>query len=467
MTVPTLLRMICFLASRTISINWINRGIGLDEQGNLAGAINAFRKATEEDVLSEKAWQNLGVALMRKGSREHSSSPLMQSAEAFHKATALGTDARENLALLKKKLVKMFPTACTNTRGRLFKVCQRIDRDLASIKRTPDESCKSEIDREKSLSQLECKERVTIKVTAKEREEGFLSSWTLRKLAQGFEDCGVVVIKGVYKDELVTRLIAAQNNHFNHWMETFSEINSTTYDMRSEGRYEIMLPMEPPFTNEAFLRAPLLYPLLQRLLGTAMEIDTFSSLILFPHTPKMHWHRDTDFLFSKEKKLDQPAHGIVVFVPMVNISPDMGPTEFVLKSHIPCSEAQLKGYVIEDTVQSLCPWARSRFKATAGIGDAILLDTRIFHRGTGNVSNKHRPMLKVSYVKDFWFDRVNYNSQHTRRFEDITSKLRKLLTRVDTRAYIRNLEAVLKENGLEADKSRLNFNSHDYSIITD
>merc|ERR1719357_630688 len=102
-----------------------------------------------------------------------------------------------------------------------------------------------------------------------------------------------------------------------------SEINSTSSNMRSEGRYEIMLPMRPPFTNDALLRAPLVWPLLYDLLGPMIEIDTFGLLQLLPHTPRMHWHRDTDFLFQYDPQPNQPSHGIVVFVPMVDISTDM------------------------------------------------------------------------------------------------------------------------------------------------
>jgi len=465
MAIAALWFIICFLAETASSFDWMQRGFELNDQDNLAGATDAFRRAIEEDILSSNAWQNLGVALLRKGIEELASSPLMQSAHALHKATLLGADTHENLVALKGSIDKIFHGACSNQRSKLFEVCLGIDRDISLSGSKPEQTCKSNEDRERRLTDLECKSRIVFKVTALERELGFLSSSSFKKLSQTFGDCGVLVIKGGYDRELIEKLNSAQHNHFQQWLENSSEINSTSSDMRSAGRYEIMLPMRPPFTNDALLRAPMVYPLLKKLLGSMIEIDTFGLLTLFPHTPKMHWHRDTDVLFSYDQQPDQPSHGIVVFIPMVDITTDMGPTEFVLKSQIPCSDSQLREYLFEDVFLDLCPWFGSRWKATAGMGDAILLDTRILHRGTENKSDKRRPMLKISYVKDFWYDSVNYKSPHTKSFETLSPKLRKLLTRVDTRGYFRHLEALLKENELELGNSKLHYRTYDYKVL--
>lgn len=466
MAIVALLFTNCFLAETATSSDWMRRGFELSNEDNLDGATDAFRRAAEEDMLSGIAWQNLGVALLRKGTKELASSPLMQSAQALHKATALGANTNENLVALKNNIELIFPGACFNQRRKLFEVCLSIDRDISLSSRKDEKTCTSNEDRNRRLADLECKSRIEFKVTASERERGFLSSSSIEKLAQAFGDCGVLVIKGGYDRELIENVNSAQHNHFQQWFRNSSEVNNTSSDIkRSEGRYEIKLPMRPPFTNEALLRAPLVYPLLQNLLGHMIEIDTFGLLTLFPHTPKMHWHRDTAILFSYDQQPDQPSHGIVVFIPMVDISTDMGPTEFILKTQIPCAQSQLQEYLFEDVFLKLCPWFGSTWKAIAGMGDAILLDTRILHRGTENRSDKRRPMLKISYVKDFWYDSVNYKNPHTQSFETLSPQLRKLLTRVDTRGYFRHLEALLKENELELGNSKLHYRTYDYKVL--
>jgi hypothetical protein len=71
----------------------------------------------------------------------------------------------------------------------------------------------------------------------------------------------------------------------------------------------------------------------------ALEVDTFSHVTSKPHSPRQHWHRDAGALFDGVGDLGShqlPPHGVVTFVPLIDVSEELGPTEYLLKSHIPC-----------------------------------------------------------------------------------------------------------------------------------
>ena len=71
----------------------------------------------------------------------------------------------------------------------------------------------------------------------------------------------------------------------------------------------------------------------------ALEVDTFSHVTSKPHSPRQHWHRDAGALFDGVGDLEShqlPPHGVVTFVPLIDVSEELGPTEYLLKSHIPC-----------------------------------------------------------------------------------------------------------------------------------
>ena len=76
-----------------------------------------------------------------------------------------------------------------------------------------------------------------------------------------------------------------------------------------------------------------------------------------------------------------PVHALNVFVPLVHLTLDKGPTEFVPGSHI--------DYDVGTASQV----------RTLGAGSALLFDYRLKHRGLGNNSTEERPLLYITYAR--------------------------------------------------------------------
>merc|ERR1712238_487467 len=95
-----------------------------------------------------------------------------------------------------------------------------------------------------------------------------------------------------------------------------------------------------------------------------------------------------------------PCHCLNVFVPLVDMAPELGPTEFVPYSHF---EYGVSPY------QTAAPCGRG--------GQAVIMDFRLKHRGLANRStNTPRPLLYITYVKpDFVLsDKYGYNFSSAR-----------------------------------------------------
>lgn len=129
-----------------------------------------------------------------------------------------------------------------------------------------------------------------------------------------------------------------------------------------------------------------------------------SMLIAAPGSQDQQFHFDT-----KHLNLDEhyPAHIINVFIPLIDIqSEDLGPTELIPESHIqtrllqnPQTRAQAKARPYPLPV-----------KPFMNVGDVLIFDFRILHRGMGNKSirNINRPVLVLAFSIPSFHDTANW-----------------------------------------------------------
>jgi len=101
------------------------------------------------------------------------------------------------------------------------------------------------------------------------------------------------------------------------------------------------------------------------------------------------WHTDVGQLFEGGPNL--PCHCLSVFIPLVNMSDDNGPTEFSLGTHMDAEEYP------HGEVSMICE-----------AGTAIIFDSRVLHRGTANHTTQDRPVLYFQYAKSWFQDPLNY-----------------------------------------------------------
>lgn len=125
-----------------------------------------------------------------------------------------------------------------------------------------------------------------------------------------------------------------------------------------------------------------------------------------------HWHRDVPLLFEDDEQfhlkgvhardggVQTPPYLLNVFVPLVDLAAENGPTEFVLGSHTwgdRWSEFEL------DPAEP-----GEELLATVPRGTIVIADYRTVHRGTVNRSGAPRPVAMIIAGRQWAFDTLNY-----------------------------------------------------------
>ena len=138
-----------------------------------------------------------------------------------------------------------------------------------------------------------------------------------------------------------------------------------------------------------------------------------------------------------------PPHGVVVVVPLVNLSDVNGATQFLAGSHL------IEGNLAQEDLKSLDAASTGRIVTlSAQRSSVILFDLRTRHRGGANTGGAARPILYMSYVRDWFRDTFNFRPLPSREWDSLPShRSRKLLTRIAERTYVRRLEEVVRESG--------------------
>lgn len=135
-------------------------------------------------------------------------------------------------------------------------------------------------------------------------------------------------------------------------------------------------------------------PIVHKCLGNTAQLVHKGCFLALPGAATQVYHQDGVHLHST---LQKPCHAVNVFIPLVDMTKDLGGTEFCLGTHILHNE----GYVPTRCETPLGP---------AGV--PYIFDYRLGHRGMGNSSEYVRPVLYMTYSIDAKFtDKVNFNQR--------------------------------------------------------
>jgi hypothetical protein len=179
---------------------------------------------------------------------------------------------------------------------------------------------------------------------------------------------------------------------------------------RGKRRYDMELPV---FDNPAFRflsdvkKAPWM-PIVREILGKDIALIHKGMFMSLPGADPQEYHQDGPHLSTQYQK---PCHAVNVFVPLVDLCMQNGPTEFCLGSHILGHEEYDLDFVETPRVAA---------------GTPIVFDYRLGHRGLGNSSDACRPILYCTYAaaadgKEFR-DSVNFSRKRYHRIGDLVNK---------------------------------------------
>lgn len=367
-----------------------------------------------------------------------------------------------------------FATSITNTLNEYFPGRCHSTGDCSAYK-TGKEAMRLELQAPSSEKHLRavnilCKDESSVRVAMSEAEHrrGVPSAFFGRSLLIVMRICGVVALPRLFSPQQLEPIINAQQQVLEEFLvngdrsgaEGGNSVSGSGDDddsggdlgdaggsfendaaaSRSKGRFEIKLPMKAPFISPGFSDNHfLIHAMKIALLGDRLLIDTFSFVTSMGGAPDQHWHNDVPGLFTSRGNVfgHLPPQGIVAVVPFNKMDHTTGPTEHLLGSHVALDKESSWGQIQEERgVPSV--------RVQGDIGDVVLFDVRLRHRGTANRANYSRSIAYMAYSKGFWVDDVNFKHKQTRKWDGLSSHTRRaLFRRVDTHEYSARLEQLL------------------------
>ena len=272
------------------------------------------------------------------------------------------------------------------------------------------------------------------------------------------EKCRLVVLRNVfdkdmiqsYRDELGDYLGGLHTGRVSRSGKT-THGEGGFFLKRFSKRWEILLPQS--LASEEILGHSATLGVLHddRILSSKMMVHSAGAVIAESGAVAGGWHYDDDYLFGWDSLNsrgigghDLPLYAATMMTPMLNVTYSHGPTEFCMGT------SHLRGVVMTPNVvdadllevgtayesmrrhrgQKLsCPPSAWR-APMLNIGDAIMFDYQIDHRGGANDSPDMRTMLYTTYSR-MWYRDSNFGasmfqgkSSSGARFSTLTSSTR-------------------------------------------
>ena len=249
------------------------------------------------------------------------------------------------------------------------------------------------------------------------------------------QDLGIVYLKNAVDTRTLLSLQKCENKIFDKVKNALNK-NGINYKnqnkpwafsdvaSRSPGRFDIKaLPQE--FQDEGILKNQNWISVIEAILGKNYKV-AFSGIVeSLSGSVDQQWHRDGNHLY--DNVLIKEPYALTCFIPLVSITEanNLGAPQFVPKSHHVMNECaiDLQG----DAIMQLDNFP---------LGDALIFDYRLVHRGVKNISVTRRPLMYIVYAKSFWSDQINFGD-------------RPLLNSIVKRTNIRKRQQNIEENGNE------------------
>ena len=277
----------------------------------------------------------------------------------------------------------------------------------------------------------------------------------LQKSVQTFQEYGVVIFSEAIPDEITDEITTQSKNTIQKYIKILEKDSKgkhskiqkhTNIASRKGGRYEIKPDLEEPVINKQLISPGNLIPFLKIILNTKrVEIDTLSIITSLPKSKIQHWHRDIEPLYKNVKEYIPPV-GIVMVVAMEDVPLHKGPTHFLLSSHkTHTSKAHIKYENWSST--KLSTECNEVIIPELKKGDILIFDLRLIHRGGKNTSKEFRNIMYISYMNEWFTDRINFNSKQTKSFDNYEEGTQLLLSRINEKKYNENIEYLLEKKG--------------------
>jgi hypothetical protein len=208
-----------------------------------------------------------------------------------------------------------------------------------------------------------------------------------------FSDAGVLILKDLFP---ANRIAALHDAYSGRYGDVTHRTAAPHIKEVGDKRQMIALDVAGDFADPDVFANPVVLSIAGALLGGDFILGSYVAVTSMPGAKAQRLHADQEGLFG-DTSLDAgvPAYSVTLVIPLVDLNPTTGSTQFFPGSH---RDAALAGTV--DTADGIAP--------DLAPGDAILFDSRISHGGMANRSKAPRPILYCTYHRAWYRDVSNF-----------------------------------------------------------
>src|SRR3954471_16043825 len=156
---------------------------------------------------------------------------------------------------------------------------------------------------------------------------------------------------------------------------------------RGSARYYVTLPFAAPFADPSIYEDIL--AIVELLVGKEAVMCQLATDTPLLGSDYQDVHRDTPPLFPETGE-ETPPFQLAVNFPLVDVTPENGPTEIARRTHMMAKEHGLRRMQAGEI--ELEP-------VTMRLGDVMVRDVRGLHRGSPNRTETPRPMVGLGYSR--------------------------------------------------------------------
>ena len=173
---------------------------------------------------------------------------------------------------------------------------------------------------------------------------------------------------------------------------------------RSQRRYDMTCELKPPFSDPILADHEGLMPAVRAILGEECQVMLQGAVIALPHAPEQLWHIDGPHLFL-DHPYHLPAHCLNVFIPLIDLTEENGPTQICPGSHF-LTKSSTRTFKASADHLTAIHYTDPPVNLTAAAGSIFLFDYRLLHRGLANDSSHPRPILYLVIARPWYQDRT-------------------------------------------------------------
>ena len=232
-----------------------------------------------------------------------------------------------------------------------------------------------------------------VQISSAEQRVGKMSSDTRDLAVELFQRHGGVMIK----DAFDPRQLEDMRREFNAMSNEHDEVIKGGGARRvGNQRYMISLALEGAFANPNVIAPPFVLPVVHRLLTRHAILGSFTAVASYPGAKDQSLHRDNPPLFEEHSGMETPSFCIALIVPLIPLDEKTGATRIMKGSHRMRSQ-EIDGLPFQNP--------------TVDLGSCYLMDSRLFHQGMANNSDRVRPILSLVYQRPWYRDHKNFKQQ--------------------------------------------------------